>query len=208
METWLGIDIGIRNLSSCLIKKQKTGTWTIVQWKLIDMLDFCNNRFRSCNDMHSIDVHSLSEHLLPKLFPLNKFPTYVCIEQQPHGKYGNQKLVLLSHLIYSYFRQVLINAKFGQNLLAVKFVSPNSKYCNPWLQKYGHVKGKTYVARKKLSVALFKNLVHEHKVCNESGISFDDHNKKDDLADSFLLAFHTALFAPHGFLLTRGRLLN
>jgi len=192
--TWLGIDIGIRNLSFCQLVKQNTGDWAIAQWHLVDMLEFCNTRFKSCTDMHSIDVHALAEYLLPLIFPATALPTFVCIEQQPHGKYGNQKLVLLSHLIYAYFRQFLARATFGQKLLAVKFVSPNSKYCTPWLQKYGQTRGKTHCARKKLSIALFEKLVAEYQVSNLSTVVFADHKKQDDLADSFLLAFYTAIF--------------
>ena len=196
MQTWLGIDIGIRNLSCCLLKLQDK-KWTIEAWELYDLLQLCDNEFKNCNELLSTDVHSVSDFVLPKLFKksyITKQINHICIEQQPHGKYGNQKLVLFSHLMYSYFQRMLCDIKFTDILTSVRFISANSKYCQTWLRKYSKSKQKVYGARKKLSVELVRCLWKDYNITNLSKTDFDTHSKKDDLADAFLLAFHSAIF--------------
>ena len=198
MQTWLGIDIGIRNLSCCKLEHEN-GEWKITSWQLYDLLDFTDNQFTSCNDLHTIDVHTLADYMLPKIFPAEKVTqtiNHVCIEQQPHGKYGNQKLVLLSHLIYQHFRRLWYTTFFGSTLWSVRFVSPNSKYCQKWLTKYGYHKEKLYGGRKRLSVDLLKSLFDDYRIQNLTDTVPETTKKADDFADSFLLAFYTAITAP------------
>ena len=196
MQVWLGIDIGIRNISCCALQKDADGGWAITRWELHDLLNYTGDQYASCQDLNCVDLHAVLDHALPLLFPRDWVVhnvQHVCIEQQPHGRCGNPKLVLLAHLLYDYFYALLRHSRFGETLLSVAFVSPNSKYNQAWLDQYGQIRQKRHGDRKRLSIYLTENLVRDLGVRNQSGTVFEAHQKRDDLADSFLLALFAAL---------------
>jgi hypothetical protein len=192
-EVYLGIDIGVRNLSYCEFELQE-GRITITKWGLVDILEGVE-MFKSTRDICTSDIHPLMQLVMPQLFPesyARKRVHHVCIEAQPLGKYANGKTVLVSHLIYNYFRQFLHTMKCGDCIQSVQFVNPARKYCKTWLIEYGKSKQKTHSNRKLLSVELCQLLMNDFLVTNNTGILLENCEKNDDLADAFLLGLSVA----------------
>lgn len=203
MTIYCGIDIGLRNLAYCVLDIQtpteNPATYTVLQWKLVDVLKTACARtsteceFDHCNQLKPHNVHDIARMFLPQQFPesfFRKTVAHVCIEQQPHGKYGNPNLVLFSHLIYAYFRDMQSRVMFGDALSSVRFVSANSKYRTHWIAQFALQKASSYAQRKQLSVKLATHLLKWHNVNNVSETELEAGHgpKQDDLADCFLLA--------------------
>lgn len=186
---FLGIDIGIRNLSYCQIRISEK-TKTIERWGLVSILD---NDDDNVKDLCSSDIHNLCAYKLPQFFTdTSTVVTHVCIEQQPGGKYANPKPMLVSHLVYHFFHAKLMNIKRNDKLQSVQFVAPSRKYQPSWLKSFNEQKQSKYACRKQLSVRLCANLINKDSVDNSSGITLEMYKKSDDLADSFLLAYTCA----------------
>jgi hypothetical protein len=181
----LGIDVGIRNLSFCILQLEPSA---ILKWELIDVLELCGLPDLSCTKLTSSQMHDIARYALPRIFPVQLIQSnqisHVSIEQQPHGKYGNQKIILFSHLIYDYFRQYLFNQVYGDTMETVVFTGAAKKYDKLWFVKYGLPKPKNYADRKSTSTQLC------HLLCDEMQLPRmpTGHCKEDDLADAFLLA--------------------
>ena len=188
MTACLGIDVGLRNLSYCILQKTDE-KFSITDWKLIDVLRLCGLD-GSCDKLTSNEIHDIANYALPLLFPPDTIHRYniahVAIEQQPHGKYGNQKIILFSHLIYNFFRIQLLNQKVGDKLETVVFTGSAKKYEKKWLLDNGLPRPTTYAQRKETSVQLCNIFCKSLHVRTLSGHLTD---KQDDLADAFLLAF-------------------
>ena len=185
----LGIDVGIRNLSFCVLQKSKEGQFCIVDWQLIDVLQLCGLD-GSCDDLTSNEIHDIARHALPLIFPTNFIQRYqiahVGIEQQPHGKYGNQKIILFSHLLFEYFRSSLLNQHRGDTLQTVAFTGAAKKYDKQWLAMFKLSKPTTYIERKQTSVRLCKLFCAKFQLSELPKATLA---KQDDLADAFLLAY-------------------
>lgn len=188
MPTTLGIDIGLVNFSYCVVR-EKDGCITIPDWKVINLLDMMG--FVAgfpCAKVTPVDLHNIVDFVLPTIFGVDFFQSYnvqhVAIEQQPHGKYGHIRMIALSHLIFSHFRRMVFGAT--NSVLSVVMVSAACKYQKAFLDKFGFEKQKQYNRRKNLGVDIAMGL------CKELAIPttlIEDAPKKDDLADSFLLAY-------------------
>lgn len=195
MPIWLGIDIGIRNLSYCVVRSDEGKEFCIEIWQNVDLLQ--DTPFASLKKVSSASVHALAYALLPTIFPpqhIRQTVGHVCIEQQPAGKYGNPKLVLMQHLVYDYFMRL---ARVDSTLLGVTFTSAGRKYNTSWLTEFEECRQSDYGKRKKLSVRLALGLIRTRAVTNASGHVFPGNSKADDFADSFLLAFQAADDAKH-----------
>lgn len=184
----LGIDVGIRNLSFCVLQKDSAGHFHIIDWQLIDVLQVCGID-SSCDQLTSNEIHDIASYALPLIFPIDfiqkNLIAHVSIEQQPHGKYGNQKIILFSHLLFEYFRNPLFNQKKGDLLQTVAFTGAAKKYDRRWLSLHNLPKPKTYTQRKQTSVQLCQLFCAQLKL-QELPFTRD---KQDDLADAFLLAY-------------------
>lgn len=190
MTSCLGIDIGIRNLSFCVLRRELDGTYTIPVWELVSVMDMCGMGNESFKKLTSGQIHDMAHFVIPKLFPLDFIHkhtvAHVSIEQQPHGKYGNPKIVLFSHLLFEYFQSNLWAITRHSSLETVSFTGASQKYLRKWLTQYNLEPGRTYAQRKHLSIVLCINW------CCQLGIpttQLDEHKKSDDLADAFLLAW-------------------
>lgn len=191
MTTCLGIDVGLRNLSYCLLKYEN-GQYEIKDWKLIDVLSLCGQPDRSCNTLSSQEIHNISEYLLKRIFsPFfireNKI-AHISIERQPGGRFSNSRTILFSHLIYEYFRQCLRNVKWGDTLQTSCFVGAQQKYKQKWLSLFNIKTSANYKKRKNNSVFLCCNLCKDLKIQGFNEEQFRNEDKNDDLADAFLLA--------------------
>uniref|UniRef100_A0A6C0BQA7 Mitochondrial resolvase Ydc2 catalytic domain-containing protein n=1 Tax=viral metagenome TaxID=1070528 RepID=A0A6C0BQA7_9ZZZZ len=196
-ELWLGIDIGVRNLSYCVLRKSQDGLF-IDAWQNLDLVTD-HTDYQKFEQMNVMEMHALTDLVIPSLFPRSGCPYHhIVIEQQPYGQRGgSQKLGLFSHLIYRYFYNWFKNLGTDEKLISVRIQPAQSKYCKTWLDQYNFTKQKKYRNRKALSVALCQNLLRDHKV--QELVERPGGNKQDDLADSFLLALYAVLFKPSFF---------
>jgi len=195
-QVWLGIDIGVRNLSYCYLRQGEWGNFYVDTWEHKDLLtEF--TPYLSFRDMDCMEIHVLAQLVLPQLFPRQGSNIHhVVIEKQPGGRAGgSQKLEMFSQLIFKYFDDWRNNLRFGEQLCSVRIQSAQSKYCNKWLQRYGWSKEKGYRKRKALGVTLAQQLLEDSKIKVLCSIPTNV-KKKDDLADAFLLAFYAAEFKP------------
>jgi hypothetical protein len=191
MTSCLGIDVGIRNLSFCILKKEDK-LYTIGHWALVDVLECCGMQDASCKDLTSGQIHTIAHFVIPAIFPAkfikeNKI-AHVSIEQQPHGKYGNQKIILFSHLLYDYFRCLIWAVKWGDVIQTVNFTGAGQKYQKTWLSRYNLSTSRNYGQRKQNSITLCEKLRQDLNVQGNAEVWIENTDKQDDLADAFLLA--------------------
>jgi hypothetical protein len=67
------------------------------------------------------------------------------------------------------------------NCNIIKEISPTNK-----LKEFSTKKKTSYSERKKLGIQITRNLLNENNNISEWKVHFEKHNKKDDLADSYL----------------------
>ena len=193
MLTTLGIDIGLVNFSYCVLRKKIDKTQEILEWKRINLLDMCGFESGfSCKKVTPIDLHNISDFVFPKLFSkefIEKYDvTHVAIEQQPHGKFCQIKMITLSHLLFSYFRRIVFQLQLP--LTTVKMMAASQKYQQQFLEKYKLSKQKRYNNRKALGVEITERLAADLLLDITEMTKLE---KPDDMADSFLLAYSEQL---------------
>lgn len=165
----LGIDVGIRHLSFCELLVEPATNFAVKRWQVVDLID---GDVQSANKIHLETLHHRLEEFLSDTFPAATVNQYaaVGIELQPQGRLSNLRMLIVSHLIYAYFR-----SHKGQR---VRFVAAKLKYPKKHMTACGLRCSRIYKERKKNSVALCKHLT--------TGLPAT--GKVDDLADSFLIA--------------------
>ena len=172
----LAIDVGIKNLSFCYLSTTTTKT-TVLEWDNICVTE---------DNCRKIKIENLTEEVLRTL--LDKFNDgydidVVLIENQPMLKNGMMKTVAV--VLYTYFNMMKI--MFG-NVREVRFISATNKL------KCKDIDGisiETYRDRKQASIALAK--VRVQRLCPDKSSWFENHQKKDDLADSLNQAIYYIL---------------
>lgn len=182
-ETWLAIDIGVRNLSYCILDEEQ-----IYDWQHVDLL-LRYTPYKSFKQMKLMHISALRDLLCQDLFQAIQVH-HVVIEQQPFGsRGGSQKLGLLSHLLFEYFKSR--RSKSGWPA-SVCIQPAQSKYCKAWLSEFKQGKKRVYKQRKQLSILLCEALLKAR--------SYDARlrpgPKRDDYADSFLLGRYAIEFKP------------
>ena len=129
-----------------------------------------------------IKIHELGKNLIVELLKYPEFLNmdYILIENQPVLKNPTMKSVQM--ILYSYF---LINGIIKNTVKEIKFISARNKlkvYDGPPIEV--KVKGK-YAKRKRLSIEYCRYIIRDDKT---NLLFFNEHKKKDDLADSYLQA--------------------
>ena len=168
----LSFDLGVKNLSYCVIKKD----CTIHDWKVVDILDGNTRSTR----VKSISIERCVKYLLTYLqsAPFPDDLEYILIESQPGGgRTANLRMKTLSHCIQTYFIMTFPNAM-------IKFVSPKRKLelCGGMCtSKSSKVR---YQEHKKRAI----NTVHELVKGTEWEDWYSRLVKRDDAADSYLQA--------------------
>lgn len=172
----LSFDVGIKNLSYCLMSFEE-GVIKVLEWDNISIIEGNAKKL-------SFDV--LSESMLEKL--MEKFGdieniNIVLIENQPMLKNGNMKSVAV--MIYSYF--TMLKLQHG-SVNEVKFISAGNKLkCNKVKElMYGNKD--TYKDRKKMGIALAG--LYIKTICPDKEEWFNRNKKKDDLSDSLLAGIY------------------
>ena len=156
---YISIDVGIKNLAYIIYNSE---TNEIIQWTILEL---CQG---NCNKINMIDL----------------------------GKNLRQQF---DDSISSYqFDKVIIENQIGQNAIRMKtlqgmitmyFIQKNHNDIYYWsachkLKHYDIPKKTTYAQRKKLSIEITRKLLEEHY--KDYIDYFNEHKKKDDLADCFL----------------------
>jgi hypothetical protein len=188
----LAIDVGIKNMSYCLLEtggKPVESRPRIVQWKNISVLSPSMN----CK---TTSLDCITESMLLKLgdhFDSDCIVDTVVIENQPATK--NQTMKSVSMVIYTYFH--MLRLQYGQ-VEQVRFSPATNKLkCKKRFKApFSSLPQKTYAQRKSLAVRLTKGYLEEWFDTNTNTLKdlewFDAQKKKDDLSDAFLLAVYHA----------------
>jgi len=204
----ISFDIGIKNLSYCIFDGTKSD-YKIIKW---DIINLCGVTYKCCgeskkgnkctknamylenekyycgthvklvktnntkeikqkksSDISLIDIGCSLSDLLPKHLPLDKIDT-VIIENQISPLANRMKTI----------QGMLAQFFIEKNIRNIIFVSSSNKL------KDFNVPKKTYADRKKSSIIVLKQLLLENKSLIKWQEIFNSHQKKDDLADSFL----------------------
>jgi len=122
MLTILGIDIGIRNFSMCILRRTPSNSFQILDWDNINLLRWLPHR-TTCNKVTMSDIHLLMNTVIPEIWQTRCQPhqvQHIAIEQQPQGKYANTKMIILSHLLVHYFQEHIAT---GPHLVTCRLVS-------------------------------------------------------------------------------------
>lgn len=163
---FLGIDVGLRNLSYCLL----TGKGRLACWSVVDLLEWCPG--------HQTTPDALAM-VLPALFK-DFVDLHVGIESQPRW---NRPMWLLSHIVFRYFRARL----WHHGVRSVRFLRAHRKYNAKWLAMCSLPPDNfCYTQRKCHSVQICRALAAKYGIPLDR---FEKACKKDDLADSLLMAF-------------------
>lgn len=175
MQRVLSIDVGIKNLSYCVLDADNAVVH-VVDWNNIAITD------KNCK---KIKIEEITECILETLmstFDSDFNADVVLIENQPMLKNGVMKTVAV--VIYTYFNMLKI--QFG-SVKEVKFISATNKLKQvlqtPVESGQGtSISTETYKDRKQLSVALARQ--HIRTVAPSYIEWFEKQSKKDDCADS------------------------
>lgn len=208
----LSFDVGIRNLSWCLIELRTTpesiqDPWKnihIIQWECIDVLTDNKCKAKSAK---TVNAERCTRFMLESLrrridsfAPLEDLQ--VLIEQQPLQRrgIGSAKNKILGHVIYTVFYGVSKSIQFynSKKKLAVNlrdsFYVPNR--CKQTPREKAEQKknlNKAYRNRKKLAIQ-YATTVMEKLDASHNGFALERWEtycrKRDDLADCLLQALH------------------
>lgn len=170
----LSFDVGIKNLSYCLIDDSN-----ILDWDLIDLTDEGGSTKKQ-------DMQKLSSNLFQKL--QEKFDSFeidhVIIENQPVFKNPTMKSIQM--LIYAFFayKRVLELRQIKE----ITFVAASTKvkYAEAHLQKLGveiERCEKKYKYNKNTCIQCTSKILENGDLLDW----FRGHSKRDDLADAYLL---------------------
>jgi hypothetical protein len=195
----LSWDVGIYNLSYCLLeKKDDSDEIKIIDWNIVNLVD---NEEMKKNRSLLFENIPRKLHEIPQLFDAD----IVVIENQPSLK--NPQMKSIQMILYSYFLILgkIIGNEHGGYIGKIEFCSASNKlkvYDGPVIvleQKVPRKKPQTeeivqdvpvkksntikYADKKRLAIEHTKYFLQKNP---EYIDFFNNHKKKDDLADSFL----------------------
>ena len=199
----LSFDIGIKNLSYCLIKSQlnnlnnnnnlnNLNNIEIIDWDIINIL-------KDNEKVKSINIDELSKRLYMKLNEVFKDKEFdiVLLENQPVLKNPVMKSVQM--LIYGFFLYQKTN--LIKNIKLIKLINASNKLKiglllnNEFKELKKIIDNKDYNTNLKYSInkkkAVDYTLLYlDYMKLNNYKDFFNLHKKKDDLADSFLQSIY------------------
>ena len=176
----LSWDIGIYNLSYCILDDKDPEQIKIVGWDIVNLVD--NEEMKKNRNLLFENIpRKLNE--IPQLLDVD----YVVIENQPSLK--NPQMKSIQMIVYSYFLilgKVIGNGEKSNGYINnIDFCSATNKlkvYNGPDIinSKKGPLK---YADKKKLAIEHARYYLKDNL---EYMDFFNNHKKKDDLSDSFL----------------------
>jgi hypothetical protein len=193
----LSFDIGIKNLSYCLVKselnnKNNLNNIEIIDWDIINIL-------KDNEKVKSINIDELSKRLYMKLNEVFKDKEFdiVLLENQPVLKNPVMKSVQM--LIYGFFLYQKTN--LIKNIKLIKLINASNKLKtglllnNEFKELKKIIDNKDYNTKIKYSInkkkAVDYTLLYlDYMKLNNYKEFFNLHKKKDDLADSFLQSIY------------------
>ena len=171
----LSWDIGINNLSYCLLEKDDSESgFKILDW---DIIDVSTETKKTTDILYNIPIE-LDKRNDKGFFKVD----YVLIENQPCLKNPKMKSVQLGVYCYFLMRGMIDSTINYSTIKDIIFVSAQCKlsiYDGP--EVVLTVKSK-YTQRKKLAIAHTKYFLEHY---DEQRDYMTSHKKKDDLCDSF-----------------------
>ena len=192
----LSFDIGIKNLSYCLVKSElnndNINKIEIIDWDIINIL-------KDNEKVKSINIDELSKRLYIKLSEVFKDKEFdiVLLENQPVLKNPVMKSVQM--LIYGFFLYQKTN--LIKNIKLIKLINASNKLKiglllnNEFKELKKIIDNKDYNTKLKYSInkkkAIDYTLLYlDYIKLNSYKEFFNLHKKKDDLADSFLQSIY------------------
>jgi hypothetical protein len=192
----LSFDIGIKNLSYCLIKSElnndNINKIEIIDWDIINIL-------KDNEKVKNINIDELSKRLYIKLNEVFKDKEFdiVLLENQPVLKNPVMKSVQM--LIYGFFLYQKTN--LIKNIKLIKLINASNKLKiglllnNEFKELKKIIDNKDYNTKLKYSInkkkAIDYTLLYlDYIKLNNYKEFFNLHKKKDDLADSFLQSIY------------------
>jgi hypothetical protein len=192
----LSFDIGIKNLSYCLVKSElnndNINKIEIIDWDIINIL-------KDNEKVKSINIDELSKRLYIKLSEVFKDKEFdiVLLENQPVLKNPVMKSVQM--LIYGFFLYQKTN--LIKNIKLIKLINASNKLKiglllnNEFKELKKIIDNKDYNTKLKYSInkkkAVDYTLLYlDYLKLNNYKDFFNLHKKKDDLADSFLQSIY------------------
>lgn len=204
----VGVDIGIRNLSVCLLEIQQGGgdegitlieralsglrASSTLDWEVSELCPSTTNANRCA---HSVILDGLVT-FVRRRHSIFEWATDVAIEAQP-----NARMKMLSGALYSLIRQMR-----GDNV-KITFHPARRKltvWGKPLLCYAPEVKQKTYSDRKRGAIALMTRLLADSHTHSDKVQILTQMRKKDDAADSFLHALSYAVCLPRSTAVATG----
>lgn len=195
----LSFDIGIKNLSYCLVKSElnninndNINKIEIIDWDIINIL-------KDNEKVKSINIDELSKRLYIKLSEVFKDKEFdiVLLENQPVLKNPVMKSVQM--LIYGFFLYQKTN--LIKNIKLIKLINASNKLKiglllnNEFKELKKIIDNKDYNTKIKYSINKKKAIDYTLLYLNYLKLNnykefFNLHKKKDDLADSFLQSIY------------------
>lgn len=192
----LSFDIGIKNLSYCLVKSElnndNINKIEIIDWDIINIL-------KDNEKVKSINIDELSKRLYIKLSEVFKDKDFdiVLLENQPVLKNPVMKSVQM--LIYGFFLYQKTN--LIKNIKLIKLINASNKLKiglllnNEFKELKKNIDNKDYNTKIKYSINKKKAIDYTLLYLNYLKLNnykefFNLHKKKDDLADSFLQSIY------------------
>jgi hypothetical protein len=162
----LSWDVGIYNLSYCILEKNETdGKINIIKWDIVNLVD---------NDKMKKNKTALFENIPIKLQEINELLNvdYVVIENQPSLK--NPQMKSIQMILYSYFIILGKAVNFGEfkNITSIDFCSASNKlkvYDGPKIVFQEKVKKPPKLKKGEVAPVIPESIVAENIVKDEEG---------------------------------------
>jgi len=164
---YISFDVGIKNLSYCIIEINNN-VFDIIDWNIISL---CDNK----DKVNKINLINVGKTLKDKLdIVLNKFSIDMVLIENQIGPLAI-KMKTLQGMIAQYF--------IMKNIENIEFISSINKL-KPYL---GNLKT-NYHQRKKYGIEICRCYLNQFELLIKWDVYFNQNKKKDDLADCFLQA--------------------
>jgi hypothetical protein len=186
----LSFDIGIKNLAYCLMYKDNTindnNNIKVIDWEIIQLIE----DGVKCKGVSLDTITNVLYNKLQEIF-LDHDITEVLLENQPVLK--NPVMKSIQIILYSFFQYEKVI--MGRDIILIKFINASNKLkLGKNLSEINNsediikIKSK-YTKNKKLAIIYTNHFLKERLIVEDYEKHhdiFNNHKKKDDLADAFL----------------------